>query len=180
MAVWQVESKLLPQLNHLSRTWGWRWRCWVLSISLTLSLSRLSLCSICGVICWLPATSRCTCAAWLATYTLNLAWNLQQEAVASCWLQFRVQCACHKISGSLFFFYFGLLWRATTIDKQNHQNNNSNNSKAIVIVVGKLRCRPVADTIHEDRVGSYPLITPTPTPPPAIWPRSFARAADFA
>lgn len=112
----------------------------VVSLLFSLSLS-LSL-SICGVICWLPATSRCTCAAWLATHTHTLKLGLElATGGGSDQLQFRVQCACHKkICGSFFVFLINKIIKAITTTTRETN---------FVCCVGKLRCHPVADTIQD-------------------------------
>lgn len=123
-----------------------------LCCSLSLSLS------ICGVICWLPATSRCTCAAWLATHTLKLSLELATGG-GSDQLQFRVQCACHKKFVVLF----------CVSDKQNHQSNNNNNKRSnqFCLLCRQIKVPPGGR--HDPRPG---WVLPTNYAHATNWPRT--------
>lgn len=136
MALWQVGTKL-PQLNHLSRTWGWRCCLSVvvtLSVSLSVHLWRNLLAS-----CNKPLHMR-RLAGYTHTHTLKLGLELATGG-GSDQLQFRVQCACHKkICGSFFVFLINKIIKAITTTTRETN---------FVCCVGKLRCHPVADTIQD-------------------------------
>lgn len=159
MALWQVGTKL-PQLNHLSRTWGWRC-CLSLPLSLLFSLSV-------SVHLWRNLLASCNkplhmrrLAGYTYTHTRLGTCNRRRQRPVTVSGSMRLP---QKICGSFFVFLINKIIKA--IIKTTTRETN------FVCCVGKLRCHPVADTI-QDQFGSYPLITPTPQIDPA-------RVADFA